>query len=102
MGKLSNLVNVKVLQSEKTLDKRKLLVEIEAPIGLFLLSDTLFREGALKSLEARVRSASKEAVAGYIMSGREFVKRAAPGKVRRENVRRSDAGQDKSNDTKFT
>jgi len=77
MPRIKQLVDVTITENESQNGKRTWSVTIDASAKHFLLSDELAKEGAVRDLETLLRAAIRESVAGYIFSGREFVKSAA-------------------------
>jgi hypothetical protein len=87
MGRKMQLVNVSVTDNGVQNGKRLWNVKVEAGAELFLLSDMLAKEGAIKAFDAVLRSANRAAVSQYISSGRELIKEAGcKGKKTNEAV----------------
>ena len=74
MPRVSQQIQVEVRDHGETEEKRVVSVEIKANPKLFILSDLLSKEGALKSLENVILTSSKLATANYIESGKKLVK----------------------------
>lgn len=101
MPRPDQLVNVSIQDKGKLGEKRKITVEIEGTTELFLLSDLLSKEGAIKDLEGFLRSANRKAVGDYVMSGKEFVKGKSGGGVTIGKGAGKRERQDKRIGTKF-
>ena len=74
MPRVNQLVTVAITETGNQNGKRSWSATIEATASLFLLSDELAREGAIKEFESSLRSVIRDAVADYVASGREFIK----------------------------
>ena len=74
MPKLTQFVDVNVADEGEGTGKRKLTISIEVSRELFMLSDLLAREGAIKNIEYKLRHSTRKAVAEYLGSGREFLR----------------------------
>lgn len=74
MPKLSQFVEVNVADDGEGSGKRKLTISIEASRELFMLSDLLAREGAIKNIEHSLKHSTRKAVAEYLSSGRQFLR----------------------------
>ena len=74
MPRVSHQVEVSVNDQGSIDSQRVIEVVIKASSELFLLSDLLSKEGALKNLEHVVRASSKAATTGYIESGRKLLR----------------------------
>ena len=67
-------VNVAVTDNGTQGGQRSWTVKIEAGAAPFLLSDTLAKEGAIKSFDIALRGANRTAIAAYISAGRKLIK----------------------------
>ena len=86
MPKLSQFVDVTVADDGEGSGKRKLTISIEASRDLFMLSDLLAREGAIKNIEQSLKHSTRKAVAEYLSSGREFLRSVNNRKKGHEGV----------------
>jgi hypothetical protein len=86
MPRVNQLINVTVTESASETGKRCLGASIEANAALFVLSDQLAKEGAIRDLNSALRCVLRDAVAEYIGSGREFIKGIAKQKKRKSEA----------------
>ena len=76
MPRLTQLMKVDVQDHGEVNGQRKIQVEIVAPNRLLLCSDLLASNHIIMKLQARMRTATKKALAEYIQSGRGVVRKA--------------------------
>ena len=96
MPKVTQLINVAVIDRGKIGEKRKVSVELEAPSDLFCLSDLLAQEAAVQSLKTILAAAARQALAEYAGSGKKMVRGATKGKGAQIGKSKNVRTQDKS------
>ncbi len=88
MGRINQQVVVEVRDQGKEGDKRRITIDLNAHSELFILSDLLVREGALKDLESVIKNSLRKSIAEYIQSGKDLVRNFANQKreISKNNV----------------
>ena len=77
MPKLSQVVDITVTENIAMGGKRSWNIVVRAGADLFLLTDTLAKEHAIRNIETTLRVVVRDAIVDYIESGRAFIKGVA-------------------------
>lgn len=74
MPRVNQQVRVEVKDRGISSGRRTIDLTVSAEANLFILSDLLVKEGAIRDLDFVLKTSARRALSDYVLSGRTFVK----------------------------